>query len=66
MLGDRDRVRAAIIGDGNTRAAGSLKIDVVIAGGQQLHQPKPRRRTIERGIELHTRITDDVTGFAQR
>ena len=66
VLGDRDRVGAAVIGDGNAGEACRREIHVVVTGAQQLHQSQARCDPVERGIELHTRITDDVGGLAQR
>ena len=66
VLGDRDGVGAAIVGDGHLRAPRRLEIDVVVAGAEQLHQPQPRRRPVERVFHGQARIAQHVFGLPER
>jgi len=43
VLGDSDRVRAAVVGDGHLGLARGLDVDAIVAGAGQLHELQPRR-----------------------
>ena len=48
VLGDRDRVGAAVVAYRDLGAARGLYVDTVVAGGEKLHQLEPRGGAVER------------------
>jgi hypothetical protein len=65
VLGDRDGVGAAVVGDRHLGAPRRVEIDVVVAGAEQLHQLEPRRRAVERVLHGQARIAQHVFGLPE-
>ena len=66
MLGDRDRVRAAIVADRHPRLSRRFDVEPVVTGAEQLHQLEAGCGAIEFGTELKARAADVIFGVLQR
>ena len=65
VLGDRDRVGAAIVRERHLGAPRGLEVDIVVAGAEQLHELELRHRLVELIPHRHVRIADHVFGAGQ-
>jgi hypothetical protein len=66
MLGDRDRVRAAIVADRHPSLPSGFDVEPIVAGAEQLDQLETGCRPIEFGTELKARAADVIFGILQR
>ena len=64
VFGDRDRIGASIVGDGDPRAPRRVDVGSVIAGAQQLDQAQPGRLEKQRFVDGAVHEAHEIFGVA--